>query len=230
MINQTASLTWRDTDSGAVPVSDQFDDPYYSLNGGLDETLHVFINGNDLPDRFGGDLHVAELGFGTGLNFLVTWDAWQKAGGRGSLRFTSFEAFAMTKPDMRAALAAFPTIRPLAEHLLDRWDIGASGVEIARNVVLDVIIGDARETLPVWQGVADAWYLDGFSPAKNPALWEPALLGAVGAHTAEHGTVATYSAAGHVRMSLDAAGFDVSRVAGYGRKRHMTVGRLRDGQ
>ena len=89
MINQTASLTWRDTDAGRVPVSDQFDDPYYSLIGGLDETQHVFLAGNGLPDRFDAPLHVAELGFGTGLNLLVTWDAWAKAGCRAPLRFVT---------------------------------------------------------------------------------------------------------------------------------------------
>ena len=78
MINQTASLTWQTTSAGRVPVSDQFDDPYYSLKDGLAETQYVFLAGNDLPDRFGGDFHIGELGFGTGLNFLATWDAWIK--------------------------------------------------------------------------------------------------------------------------------------------------------
>jgi len=227
MSNQTASLTWRETDAGSVPVSDQFDDPYYSLNGGLDETRHVFIDGNGLQARFDGDLHIAELGFGTGLNLLATWDAWTRAGGK-KLQFTSFEAFPMAVDDMRAALAAFPQVAGFAEILLGTWTVGARQVELAPDVILDVIIGDARETVPQWDGCADAWYLDGFSPAKNPALWEPALIAAVGAHTAQGGTAATYSAAGHVRASLDAAGFDVARVQGYGRKRHMTTARLRD--
>ncbi|MEN8896273.1 MAG: tRNA (5-methylaminomethyl-2-thiouridine)(34)-methyltransferase MnmD [Yoonia sp.] len=230
MINQTASLTWRETDAGRVPVSEQFDDPYYSLIGGLDETQHVFIAGNRLPDRFGAALHVAELGFGTGLNLLVTWDAWAKAGSRAPLRFTSFEAFPMAKPDMAAALTAFPQIAPLAKIMLDRWDVSAGPVELVDGLTLEVIIGDARETVPAWDGAADAWYLDGFSPAKNPALWEPALLAQVAKHTAPNGTAATYSAAGHVRQSLTAAGFDVSRVQGFGRKRHMTVARLADGK
>lgn len=227
MINQTASLSWRDTDAGAVPVSAQFDDPYYSLGNGLDETRHVFIAGNGLDARFGADLHVGELGFGTGLNFLATWQAWAKTDGT-RLRFTSFEAFPMDKDDMRAALAAFPEVAELARVFLDRWTVGARAVEIAPHVTLDVIIGDARETLPAWESAADAWFLDGFSPAKNPALWEPALLSAVGAHTAQGGTAATYSAAGHVRASLDAAGFDVTRTKGFARKRHMTTARLRD--
>ena len=90
-----------------------------------------------------------------------------------------------------------------------------------------MITGDARTTLPEWQGKADAWFLDGFSPAKNPELWDETLMQAVADHTAAQGTLATYTAAGFVRRGLDAAGFEVSRVSGYGRKRHMTVGALR---
>lgn len=90
-----------------------------------------------------------------------------------------------------------------------------------------MIIGDARHTLPAWDGVADAWFLDGFAPARNPELWEAPLLAQVAAHTAPGGTFATYTAAGAVRRALDAAGFDVARVPGYGRKRHMSRGTLR---
>ena len=227
MINQTASLTWRDSDLGRVPVSDQFDDPYYSLGNGLAETQHVFLAGNGLPDRFDGNFHIGELGFGTGLNLLVTWDAWITSGAKGQLRFTSFEAYPMAKPDMQTALTVFPQVANLADVLLDTWQPGKGPVALADNVTLDVIIGDARTTLPAWHGAADAWFLDGFSPAKNPALWEPVLLDQVARHTAPLGTAATYSAAGHVRQSLNTAGFDVDRVPGFGRKRHMTVARLR---
>ena len=92
------------------------------------------------------------------------------------------------------------------------------------NARLTVIVGDARTALPDWRGQADAWFLDGFSPAKNPELWEEGLLAEVGRHTAAGGTVATYTAAGFVRRGLETAGFRVSRRAGFGRKRHMTVG------
>ena len=225
MTDQTAALIWRDTDAGRVPVSTQFDDPYYSLGGGLDETRHVFLGGNDLHARFSGDLHIGELGFGTGLNLLVTWTDWLKQP-HGKLHFTSFEAYPMAKSDMQAALTAFPEVAPLGAILLDKWSAGDGPVNLAENLSLEVIIGDARETLPAWQGRADAWFLDGFSPAKNPALWEPTLLQSVADHTAPNGTTATYSAAGHVRQSLTAAGFEISRVQGFGRKRHMTTARI----
>ena len=91
---------------------------------------------------------------------------------------------------------------------------------------LEVIAGDARDTLPAWGGRADAWFLDGFSPARNPELWEPALLASVAARSTPGATAATYSAAGHVRRALAAAGFTVTRTAGHGAKRHMTRARL----
>ena len=93
------------------------------------------------------------------------------------------------------------------------------------DLILNVITGDARETLPKWREQADAWFLDGFAPSKNPELWEPQLLTEVAHHTNDGGTAATYSAAGHVRASLQAAGFHVERKPGFGRKRHMTVAR-----
>ncbi len=229
MHDQTADLTWRETDHGAVPVSDRFDDPYYSLAGGLDETEHVFVQGNNLPDRWNAPLSIAELGFGTGLNLLVTWATWAR-GPMEPLRFTSFEAFPMAPEDMRAALAAFPQLDHYASRFLDIWTTGCGVTELTCNLTLDVIIGDARETLPRWHGQADAWYLDGFSPAKNPELWQPDLIAEVGRHTAPNGTAATYSAAGHVRSSLTQAGFEVARVKGYGNKRHMTTARMPDAQ
>ncbi|MEL6518251.1 MAG: MnmC family methyltransferase, partial [Pseudomonadota bacterium] len=94
------------------------------------------------------------------------------------------------------------------------------------GVSVEVILGEATQTLPAWNGRADAWYLDGFAPARNPALWSPAMMAEVARHTAPAGTAATYSAAGDVRRGLAAAGFTVTRVPGFGRKRHMTVARL----
>ena len=218
MSDQRAELAWKD----GVPIATRFDDPYYSLKDGLAETQHVFLSGNGLPARFGGEFSIAELGFGTGLNFLVTWQAWIDAGAPGRLQFTSFEAFPMAVADMTTALGGFSDVAGLATELTTSWQPGLGPVQLAKNLTLHVVFGDARETVPIWQGMADAWFLDGFSPAKNPALWEPALLKAVGTHTKPGGTAATYSAAGHVRRSLEAAGFDVERIKGFGRKRHMT--------
>lgn len=226
MTNQTALLDWRD----GVPIATAFDDPYYSLDNGLAETQHVFLLGNDLPARFGGDFHIGELGFGTGLNLLVTWAAWAQAGHPGTLRFTSFEAYPMAINDMREASTHFPQIKTYAEILIAEWTPGAGPTKLTNGPTLHVITGDARQTLPAWNSQADAWFLDGFSPAKNPELWEPALLKAVGQHTKPGGSAATYSAAGHIRRALTDAGFDVSRTPGYGRKRHMTCARMPDAE
>jgi len=152
----TTELTWRQTAQGDVPISTQFDDPYYSLDNGLAETRHVFLDGNALPARFGDHLHIAELGFGTGLNA----DAAQ------------------------TALAAFPELSDFAAPLLAAWDAAMrEPTQIATGVTLEVITGDVRQTLPAWQGHADAWFLDGFSPAKNPQMWESAVMHAVADHT-----------------------------------------------
>ena len=221
--NQTAEIEWKDS---GVPVATQFDDPYFSLDNGLDETRHVFLSGNDLPARFAPGFHVAELGFGTGLNMLATLMAWQSVGAPDGVRFTSFEAFPMAADDIARALTAFPEARALADPFLAAWAEGQRVFDL-HGLSVEVIEGDARARLAAWPGKADAWYLDGFSPAKNPELWGDDILAQVGAHTALGGTFATYTAAGFVRRALDAGGFDVERVSGYGRKRHMSRGILR---
>jgi tRNA U34 5-methylaminomethyl-2-thiouridine-forming methyltransferase MnmC len=208
-------LEWR----GGVPVAVRFDDPYFSLADGLAETRHVFLAGNGLPERFRPGFHIAELGFGTGLNAFAALAAWREAGVAGRLRFTTFERFPLAVGDMRRALDAYPEIAALAAPLLD--GLSERGTRTG-DFELEIVLGDARKTLPTWEGSADAWFLDGFAPSKNPELWGPDLLAEVGRHTNPGGTAATYSAAGAVRAALAEAGFTVKRVAGYGRKRHMT--------
>ena len=219
MAGQQAELEWRD----GVPVSTRFADPYYSLENGLAETRHVFLAGNGLPERLRPGFHVAELGVGTGLNLLALL-ALVRTTARGPILYTGFEAFPMRAADMRAALAAFPEVAEDAERLAAAWEAGA--VFRTPEIEARFIFGDARDTLFGCTEKADAWFLDGFAPARNPELWEPALLAQVARHTVQGGTAATYSAAGEVRRSLAAAGFAVERRAGYGRKRHMTVARL----
>jgi tRNA U34 5-methylaminomethyl-2-thiouridine-forming methyltransferase MnmC len=220
--DQCATLTWRDD---VIPVSTRFDDPYFSLGGGLAETRHVFLGGNTLPARFQPGFHVAELGFGTGLNLLATLIAWRDAGMTGVLRYTSFEAYPMVAEDMARALSAFPAALEVAKPVLEQWAVGETRI-VLPDLEANIIIGDAGKTLDAWSGAADAWYLDGFSPAKNPELWSDRLMQSVARHTKPGGTFATYTAAGHVRRALSAAGFEVERRAGFGRKRHMSIGVL----
>ncbi|PTQ74816.1 tRNA (5-methylaminomethyl-2-thiouridine)(34)-methyltransferase MnmD [Celeribacter persicus] len=215
--DQTASIEWRD---GKIPVSRQFDDPYFSLGNGLEETRHVFLTGNDLPARLCDGFQVAELGFGTGLNMLAMALIWQ---GPGVVKFTSFEAFPMVTSDIATALEAFPEAATIADPFLTAWAADKRAFRLG-HIEVEVKIGDARETLATWDGQADAWFLDGFSPAKNPELWGEDLMLEVGRHTAPGGTFATYTAAGHVRQKLTEAGFAVERTPGFGRKRHMSRG------
>jgi tRNA U34 5-methylaminomethyl-2-thiouridine-forming methyltransferase MnmC len=216
-----AGLAWR----GGVPVSARFDDPYFSLQDGLAETRHVFLAGNGLPGRFRPGFAIAELGFGTGLNMLAAWIAWRAAGVAGPLRYTAFEAFPLTAGETGAALAAFPEAAAASGPLIAALARGEARIE-AEGLSAEIVLGDARETLPAWTGLADAWFLDGFAPAKNPEMWGEDLMAEVARHTAPEGSFASYTAAGAVRRALAAAGFEVTRLPGYGRKRHMSAGRL----
>lgn len=219
---QHADIMWNER---GTPVSARFDDPYFSLDDGLAESRHTFLAGNGLPERLAPGFRIAELGFGTGLNMLATALAATQAAKTGPIFYTSFEAFPVTARDIARALTRFPEAEAIAAPFLDAWREGLHHFSLG-SLEVEVIVGDARTTLPAWAYQADAWYLDGFSPAKNPELWGDDLLQAVGQHTATGGTAATYTAAGFVRRALAAAGFAVTRQPGYGRKRHMTVARM----
>jgi tRNA U34 5-methylaminomethyl-2-thiouridine-forming methyltransferase MnmC len=220
---QNAEIDWNDQ---GVPVSRRFDDPYYSTTSGLAETRHVFLDGNDLPNRLRAGFQIAELGFGTGLNLLATWLMWQRDGRCKPLSFTSFEAYPMAANDIAQALKTFPEVKEIARLFLDHWSMGETEFDLA-GLRVEIIIGNANTTLLDWAHKADAWFLDGFSPAKNPELWNAGLLAQVAAHTKPNGTLATYTAAGHVRRTLAGVGFSIDRAKGYGHKRHMTKGVLK---
>lgn len=222
-----ARIEWLE---GAVPCSTRFDDPYYSKSDGLAETRHVFLAGNRLAERFAtcDRFTIAELGFGTGLNFLATAQLWREtAPPTAKLNFFSFELLPMAASDMATALAAWPELSTPAERLLKAWenhDSRSGSFELsAGNISLTVFFGDANTRLPQAGFFVDAWFLDGFSPAKNPELWNEALMAEVSRHTKPGGTLATYSAAGWVRRNLETAGFTTKRQPGHAGKRQMTV-------
>ncbi|MEO1205005.1 MAG: tRNA (5-methylaminomethyl-2-thiouridine)(34)-methyltransferase MnmD [Pseudomonadota bacterium] len=223
----SSDLTWLD---GDVPLSQAFDDPFFSRRDGCAEVSHVFLSGNKLPARFTGRdrFQIAELGFGTGLNFVETWRQWMDIRQPGQrLNFVSFERYPLSASDMTRALKAWPDLEELTARLVQVWaarNMAPGPWQMDDQTHLHVIIGDANETLPTWNGTADAWFLDGFSPAKNPDLWSADVMRAVADHTADEGTCATYSAAGWVRRNLEAAGFAVTKQRGHAGKRDMTVG------
>ncbi|MCY4240903.1 MAG: tRNA (5-methylaminomethyl-2-thiouridine)(34)-methyltransferase MnmD [Rhodobacter sp.] len=224
--SQQADLIWTADTPDAVPVSARFGDPYYSLEGGVAESRHVFLAGNDLPERFRPGFRIAELGFGTGLNLLTAYLSWRRTRLPGCLTYSGFEAFPLAYDDMNRALMAFPEVYSTARPLLDASRAGETRFS-APGLEAEIVLGDARRTLPLWHGGADAWFLDGFAPARNPELWGPELMMEVARHTRAGGTVATYSSAGNVRRALQLAGFEVERTQGYGGKRHMTKGTIR---
>ena len=220
-----AKLRWED---GDLPVSARFDDPYYARSDGLAESRHVFLDGNDLGRRRRGAraFRIAELGFGTGLNFLAALTLWRARAAPGAvLEYTAFERFPLAAEDMARALGRWPELGGVTEELLSAWP---DEKIVLPGTRLRLIVGDARERVPEWPGAADAWFLDGFAPARNPELWEADLLQAVHDRTAPGGTFATYAAAGHVRRALAAAGFEVVRRRGFRTKREMLAGRRLD--
>ncbi|MCO6409523.1 tRNA (5-methylaminomethyl-2-thiouridine)(34)-methyltransferase MnmD [Hoeflea alexandrii] len=233
---QRAPLSWH---AGDMPYSEEFGDFYYSRADGRAECRHVFLSGNRLPERFAGRQHfvIAELGFGTGLNFIETWSAWERAAAPGArLEFHSFELRLLDRQDMIRALAAWPDLGPRAERLTAGWPDQPEGdirldIESCKNSIsLHIHAGLALTEVREAKFDADAWYLDGFSPARNPEMWSEELMQAVASRTCEGGTFATYSAAGWVRRNLQAAGFTVEKRPGHAGKRDMSIGILETGQ
>ncbi len=222
-------LEWQD---GNFPFSQEYGDHFFSKNNGRDECRHVFIGGNRLESRWQNckKFTIGELGFGTGLNFLETWRLWRETRIAGQcLSFVSFEKSPLEPEIIEKASTNWPELRPLIPKLIDFWskrEQHPGGFQLDGQTTLEVIIADACKGVENWPGKADAWYLDGFSPAKNPAMWSRKLMQAVHDHTCKGGTFATYTAAGWVRQNLQLVGFHVERVKGHGKKRHMTIGRL----
>ncbi|MEO1328411.1 MAG: tRNA (5-methylaminomethyl-2-thiouridine)(34)-methyltransferase MnmD [Pseudomonadota bacterium] len=222
------ALDWTE---GGAPISRAYDDVYYSREDGRDETQHVFLAGNGMPERWRGRprFAIGELGFGVGLNFLTVWralDADPEAPAR--LDYASVEAHPPEPDAIRRAIARWPDLEPYAEALLAAGWPPPPGLSTRTfdRVSLTLWVGDVAAIPQAWARETEAWFLDGFTPAKNPAMWSAELMAALAARTAPEGTVATYAAAGWVRRNLLAAGFAVARRPGYGRKRDMLAGRL----
>jgi tRNA 5-methylaminomethyl-2-thiouridine biosynthesis bifunctional protein len=217
-----------------TPYSAAFDDVYHSALGGPAQARHVFLGGNGLPQRWQerNRFVILETGFGTGLNFLATWLAWRDDPLRcRRLHFVSFEKFPLKLADLVTCQQAWPEFGALAAELQERWPPLTSGMHRMHldggQVTLTLVFGDAATQLRAMDASVDAFFLDGFSPPKNPELWSPQFCKGLARLTAPGATLATWTVAGHVRQALKDAEFDVEKRPGPPGKRQMLVGRFR---
>ncbi|HET8801908.1 MAG TPA: bifunctional tRNA (5-methylaminomethyl-2-thiouridine)(34)-methyltransferase MnmD/FAD-dependent 5-carboxymethylaminomethyl-2-thiouridine(34) oxidoreductase MnmC [Marinobacter sp.] len=230
---EPAELVWHD----GVPESVRFGDIYFSRDNGLEEARYVFIGQNRLPERFqsvpeAGSFVVAESGFGTGLNFLATSLVWlqQAPDNHSTLHFISAERFPLTREDLTRALSLWPDLQPLAGELINQYPPltrGAHRLVLAGGRIrLTLYFGDVAEAWAQLGFHADAWFLDGFAPSRNPGMWSEQTIGQIRAHSKPGTTLATFTAVGQVRRALATTGFQMWKAPGYGRKRDMLAGRL----
>lgn len=215
-----------------VPQASDFDDVYHARIGALAQARHVFLGGNGLPGRWAGRERfvVLETGFGLGNNFLATWDAWRRDPARCErLFFVAVDRHPPCLDDLRRAHAG-SELPALAGALVDAWPALTPNLHPLEfeggRVRLLLGFGDASELLPALECRADALFLDGFAPVRNPEMWTPPLMAQLARHAAPGATVATWSVARAVRDGLARAGFELSTAPGIGGKREITTGRF----
>ncbi|OKP03869.1 bifunctional tRNA (5-methylaminomethyl-2-thiouridine)(34)-methyltransferase MnmD/FAD-dependent 5-carboxymethylaminomethyl-2-thiouridine(34) oxidoreductase MnmC [Xenorhabdus eapokensis] len=236
-----ATLSWNEQ---GTPISEHFDDVYFSNQDGLEETLYVFLQGNHFPQRFNthsrSECVIAETGFGTGLNFLTLWRSFSHfrqqypEAALKRLHYISFEKYPLKPTDLKTAHQRWPELKEFSAQLYQQWPLPLAGCHRLSldngAITLDLWFGDVNDLLPKvtssLTGKVDAWFLDGFAPAKNPQMWSEQLFAAMAKFCRPEGTFATFTSAGIVRRGLQAAGFNVTKVKGFGRKREMLTGTL----
>jgi tRNA 5-methylaminomethyl-2-thiouridine biosynthesis bifunctional protein len=220
--------------TGAAPRSPRFDDIYFSPEDGLAETRTVFLRGCGLPEAWVGRRRftVGELGFGTGLNILALADLWRRTrpAPDSVLNVFSIDAFPIAADDAARALSAFPALADLTTTMIGQWPGGRRGFHRIEwpgaGVILDLAVMEAEAALTAWSGRADAWFLDGFAPAKNPEMWRAEVLSLIAARSRPGARLATFSVAGAVRRGLAEAGFTLEKAPGFGGKKQRLEGRL----
>lgn len=223
------------SDVGAMepPKSKQFDDVYFSVEDGLAESRFVFLERNNLPDGWRGkdQFVICETGFGTGLNFLSAWKLFDETTSpQQRLDFISFEKYPLKVTEIEEYLAHWKgEFGDRLQVLLGNYPPlipGFHNIILNEKITLTLIFDDVNDAIPDLDAAVDAWFLDGFKPATNPGMWSEILFENM-ARLSHPGTrFSTFTAAGLVRRGLSAAGFDVEKVRGFGRKRDMTVGML----
>ena len=220
------------SDNG-IPYSERFGDYYHARDGGLGQARHVFLGGNQLPARWQGRdrFVILETGFGLGLNFLAAWDAWRNDPARcGRLHFVSFERHPLGLDDLRQAHRQWPELAPLADELQRQWPVLTPGIHRLwlndDRVVLTLYFGDAVTGLGKIDGHADAFFLDGFAPAKNPELWSERVCHQLASLAAPGATLATWSVSAQVQRHLNYARFALEKTTGFANRREMLTGRF----
>lgn len=215
-------------DVNGLPFASDYGDRYFSRESGLAESRHVFLEGNDLPKAWQGRTQfvIAETGFGTGLNFLATWQAWQNDSERcQTLHYISFEKHPIPQTQLAELLTTWSELAAYTQELLTQYPPVLAGFHqlnfANHQVKLTLCFADAEHALKDLVAQVDAWYLDGFAPAKNTALWSLPLFQAIAAHSKSNSTLATFTVAGQVRRDLQAAGFTWEKRPGFGQKREM---------
>ncbi|MSO72947.1 MAG: bifunctional tRNA (5-methylaminomethyl-2-thiouridine)(34)-methyltransferase MnmD/FAD-dependent 5-carboxymethylaminomethyl-2-thiouridine(34) oxidoreductase MnmC [Rhodospirillaceae bacterium] len=228
-------LAW---EPGRTPCATRFDEVYYSRENGLAEARHVFLQGCGLPEswRDAEVFVIGELGFGTGLNFLATWELWQRTRRPGArLHYLAVEGFPLSQTELGECLDPWPELFEFARGLRRVYPAPQRGFHRlfpGDDVYLTLLLGEAVDMLGQLECSVDAWFLDGFSPDKNPDMWRKDVFAQIVRLSHKGSTptlLATYSAAGDVRRGLDEAGFDIAHAPGLGQKRDMLRGRFRGG-
>jgi tRNA 5-methylaminomethyl-2-thiouridine biosynthesis bifunctional protein len=231
-----ADITW---DDDCTPRSREFDDVYFHDTGAIEESEYVFLRGNDLAQRWknGGDSQftIVETGFGAGLNFLMCWQAWrEQAPSSARLHYISVEKYPLRLHELGQAHTAWPSLQSLSEELLSNYPAPLPGrhriLLDGGRLTLDLVLDDACQALDQLQELpglhVQAWFLDGFSPARNPQMWTQKLYDSMARLSQADTTFATFTAAGHVRRGLEAAGFRTTKETGFGPKREMLRGQF----
>jgi len=218
-------------DANGTAFSTEFQDVYHARDGALAQSRHVFLGGNGLPERWRARpaFTILETGFGIGANFLATWDAWRADAARPRrLHFVSVENRPFGREALREALAPFEEVAALARALVEAWPPALAGFHRLHfdggGVILTLLLGDGHALLPQLVGRADALYLDGFSPARNPDLWTPEVVRELARIARPGATLATWTVAGGVRTALTDAGFRLEKREGFAAKREMLCG------
>ncbi len=209
-----------------------FGDIYFSREDGLEETKYIFLEGNNLEQRFQKKekFRIVELGFGTGLNFLATLNYWKKHyKADKKLYYIGIEKFPLSFKQISQALSMWPELQ--YNLLLEKYPNSARGIYkidfLDLGIELLLVFDDANNAVKRLSKSVDAWFLDGFTPLKNPDMWSETIFKRMAKISENDATFATFTASSIVKRGLESVGFKVIKQKGFGRKRHMLVGSIK---